>query len=138
MAGRCGQPCLRENPGVNGESSVQIDRGHWLYRFALDTGNIAIYRARRAGQSLTTRQRLLRWHVLIPPWRARYRIEAVDRFHKPTDRLYLADRDTTQVVAWGRFTYRTKNRRRLMAWTRPTLREICVGMEINGYFTARI
>jgi hypothetical protein len=37
---------------VNGESSVHIDRGHWLYRFALDTGNIAIYRARRAGQSL--------------------------------------------------------------------------------------
>jgi hypothetical protein len=37
---------------VNGESSVHIDRGHWLYRFALDAGNIAIYRARRAGQSL--------------------------------------------------------------------------------------
>lgn len=37
---------------MNGESSVHIDRGHWLYRFALDAGNIAIYRARRAGQSL--------------------------------------------------------------------------------------
>jgi hypothetical protein len=37
---------------VNGESSVHIDRGQWLYRFALDAGNIAIYRARRAGQSL--------------------------------------------------------------------------------------
>jgi hypothetical protein len=37
---------------VNGESSVHIDRGHWLYRVALDAGNIAIYRARRAGQSL--------------------------------------------------------------------------------------
>jgi hypothetical protein len=35
---------------VNGESSVHIDRGRWLYRFALDTDNIAIYRARRAGQ----------------------------------------------------------------------------------------
>jgi hypothetical protein len=37
---------------LNGESSVHIDRGQWLYRFALDAGNIAIYRARRAGQSL--------------------------------------------------------------------------------------
>jgi hypothetical protein len=37
---------------VNGESSVHIDRGHWLYRVALDAGNIAIYRSRRAGQSL--------------------------------------------------------------------------------------
>ncbi len=37
---------------MNGESSVHIDRGHWLYRFALDAGNIAIYRARRAGQNL--------------------------------------------------------------------------------------
>jgi hypothetical protein len=36
---------------VNGESSVHVDRGRWLYRFALDDDNIAIYRARRAGQS---------------------------------------------------------------------------------------
>jgi len=25
-----------------------------------------------------------------------------------------------------------------MAWTRPVLREICVGMEINGYLAARM
>jgi len=25
-----------------------------------------------------------------------------------------------------------------MAWTRPTLREICIGMEINGYFAGKI
>jgi len=25
-----------------------------------------------------------------------------------------------------------------MAWTRPKLREICIGMEINGYFVARM
>jgi hypothetical protein len=37
---------------VNGESSVHIDRGRWLYRFALNTDNIAIYRAKRAGQDL--------------------------------------------------------------------------------------
>jgi hypothetical protein len=37
---------------VNGEGSVNIDRGHWLYRFVLDTENIAIYRSRRVGQGL--------------------------------------------------------------------------------------
>jgi hypothetical protein len=37
---------------VNGESSVHIDRGRWLYRFALNTDSISIYRARRAGQDL--------------------------------------------------------------------------------------
>jgi len=25
-----------------------------------------------------------------------------------------------------------------MAWTRPKLREICVGLEINGYFTGKL
>jgi len=25
-----------------------------------------------------------------------------------------------------------------MAWTRPKLREICVGMEINGYFAGTL
>jgi hypothetical protein len=39
---------------VNGESSVHIDRGYWLYRFALDTDSIAIYRSRRTGQDLAT------------------------------------------------------------------------------------
>jgi coenzyme PQQ precursor peptide PqqA len=28
--------------------------------------------------------------------------------------------------------------RNLMAWTRPKLREICIGMEINGYFAAKL
>jgi len=37
---------------LNGESSVHIDRGQWLYRFALDNDSIAIYRAKRAGQHL--------------------------------------------------------------------------------------
>jgi coenzyme PQQ precursor peptide PqqA len=31
-----------------------------------------------------------------------------------------------------------KTRRHAMAWTRPILREICIGMEINGYFAARM
>jgi len=25
-----------------------------------------------------------------------------------------------------------------MAWTRPKLREICIGMEINGYFAGTL
>jgi coenzyme PQQ precursor peptide PqqA len=25
-----------------------------------------------------------------------------------------------------------------MAWTRPTIREICIGMEINGYMPSEI
>ncbi|MBO0710594.1 MAG: pyrroloquinoline quinone precursor peptide PqqA [Acetobacteraceae bacterium] len=25
-----------------------------------------------------------------------------------------------------------------MAWSRPILREICIGMEINGYFAGRM
>jgi len=25
-----------------------------------------------------------------------------------------------------------------MAWTRPVLREICIGMEINGYLAAKM
>ncbi|HET9059370.1 MAG TPA: hypothetical protein VFN61_05575 [Acidimicrobiales bacterium] len=39
---------------MNGESSVQIDRGKWLYRFVLDSGNIAIYRSHRSGQALVS------------------------------------------------------------------------------------
>jgi coenzyme PQQ precursor peptide PqqA len=31
---------------------------------------------------------------------------------------------------------REETRRDRMAWTRPKLREICIGMEINGYFAA--
>ncbi|WP_428540989.1 pyrroloquinoline quinone precursor peptide PqqA [Rhodopila sp.] len=30
------------------------------------------------------------------------------------------------------------DRRRQMAWTRPVLREVCIGMEINGYLAARM
>jgi coenzyme PQQ precursor peptide PqqA len=29
-------------------------------------------------------------------------------------------------------------RRHEMAWTRPKLREICIGMEINGYFAGTL
>jgi hypothetical protein len=41
-----------EVPRVNGESSVQVDRGRWLYRFVLDADSIAIYRSHRSGQDL--------------------------------------------------------------------------------------
>jgi coenzyme PQQ precursor peptide PqqA len=29
-------------------------------------------------------------------------------------------------------------RRHPMAWSRPKLREICIGMEINGYFAGKM
>jgi coenzyme PQQ precursor peptide PqqA len=29
-------------------------------------------------------------------------------------------------------------RRHQMAWTRPVLREICIGMEINGYLAGKL
>jgi coenzyme PQQ precursor peptide PqqA len=29
-------------------------------------------------------------------------------------------------------------RRPSMAWTRPKLRELCIGMEINGYFAGKL
>ena len=36
------------------------------------------------------------------------------------------------------FLVNDKARRYPMAWTRPKLREICVGMEINGYFAGTL
>lgn len=39
---------------VNGQESVYIDRGRWLYRFSLDSGVIAISRLRRSGQYLVS------------------------------------------------------------------------------------
>jgi hypothetical protein len=60
---------------VNGESSVQIDRGRWLYRFALETGSIAIYRARRAGQDLAP----------VEVWRALAVLGISDAFIVPVE-----------------------------------------------------
>ncbi len=37
---------------MNGEGSVPVDRGHWLYRFDIDVEALAMYRCRRAGQQL--------------------------------------------------------------------------------------
>jgi coenzyme PQQ precursor peptide PqqA len=33
--------------------------------------------------------------------------------------------------------YRNRERKK-MAWTRPKIREICIGMEINGYLPAEL
>jgi coenzyme PQQ precursor peptide PqqA len=38
----------------------------------------------------------------------------------------------------GAFLRNDKTEETLMAWTRPKLREICIGMEINGYFAAKL
>lgn len=47
------------------------------------------------------------------------------------------------LIAAGRFAFalaRGTNTRRgnVMAWTTPTLVEICIGLEINGYLPAEI
>jgi len=52
-------------------------------------------------------------------------------------------------VAWYNWTIQTRRckdspvryfrkRRQTMAWTRPVLREICIGMEINGYLAGKM
>jgi coenzyme PQQ precursor peptide PqqA len=38
----------------------------------------------------------------------------------------------------GAFLPNEKNQETPMAWTRPKLREICIGMEINGYFAGKL
>jgi coenzyme PQQ precursor peptide PqqA len=35
-------------------------------------------------------------------------------------------------------TLLTLLRETIMAWTRPKLREICIGLEINGYMTGAL
>lgn len=39
---------------MNGEGAVHVDRGRWLYRFVLDSNNVAIYRGHRLGQGLAS------------------------------------------------------------------------------------
>jgi coenzyme PQQ precursor peptide PqqA len=36
----------------------------------------------------------------------------------------------------GRIAARTNQMEKIMAWTTPTLVEICIGLEINGYLPA--
>lgn len=64
---------------MNGESSVHVDRGRWLYRFALDNDSIAIYRSRRAGQGL------------VPPdvWRCLAPLGVSDAFVVPVPSGWL-------------------------------------------------
>jgi coenzyme PQQ precursor peptide PqqA len=38
----------------------------------------------------------------------------------------------------GAFLRNDKSEETPMAWTRPKLREICIGMEINGYFAGKL
>ena len=38
----------------------------------------------------------------------------------------------------GAFLRNDKSEETPMAWTRPKLREICIGMEINGYFAGTL
>jgi hypothetical protein len=86
---------------VNGESSVQIDRGQWLYRFALDTGSIAIFRARRAGQDL----------VPAEVWRSLAIVGVSDAFIVPV------------AGGWQPFIELTEGRQRWALAKRPSMDE---------------
>lgn len=86
---------------MNGESSVQIDRGQWLYRFALDTGSIAIFRARRAGQDL----------VPAEVWRSLAIVGVSDAFIVPV------------AGGWQPFIELTEGRQRWALAKRPSLEE---------------
>jgi coenzyme PQQ precursor peptide PqqA len=44
--------------------------------------------------------------------------------------------DARQSVLWP--VHRSRRRNAAMAWTTPTLVEICIGLEINGYLPAEI
>jgi hypothetical protein len=86
---------------VNGESSVHIDRGRWLYRFTLDSGSIAIYRARRAGQDLAS----------VEVWRALAVLGISDAFIAPVN------------GGWQPFIELTESRQRWALASRATMAE---------------
>jgi len=86
---------------LNGESSVHIDRGRWLYRFALDNDSIAIYRARRAGQDL----------VPAEVWRALALLGVSDAFVVPVP------------GGWQTFVELDEGRQRWALETRASLAE---------------
>lgn len=86
---------------MNGEAQVQIDRGHWRYRFALDTDNIAIYRSERSGQEL----------VPVPAWRSLAALGVSDAFVVPVP------------GGWQPFIEVGDGRQRWALQRRPTLAE---------------
>lgn len=86
---------------MNGESSVHIDRGRWLYRFTLDSGSIAIYRARRAGQDLAS----------VDVWRALAVLGISDAFIVPVN------------GGWQPFIELTESRQRWALARRATMAE---------------
>jgi coenzyme PQQ precursor peptide PqqA len=51
-------------------------------------------------------------------------------------RPWSDDLACTILTATGAQTYRPSQGGSIMAWTTPTLVEICVGLEINGYLPA--
>jgi coenzyme PQQ precursor peptide PqqA len=53
------------------------------------------------------------------------------------ERSTLAERSTRNIVAPLRHEHSRQRKRRMhMIWTTPTLVEICIGLEINGYLPA--
>lgn len=64
---------------MNGQESVFIDRGRWLYRFNLDAGNIVISRSRRGGQYLAAPE----------VWRCISELGVTDAFIVTVDGVWL-------------------------------------------------
>lgn len=86
---------------MNGQDSVHIDRGRWLYRFSLDDRNISITRAPRSGQ-----------HLGSPDvWRCVAEIGVNDAFIVPAP------------GGWQAFVELSEGRHRWALAVRPTLEE---------------
>lgn len=66
-------------------------------------------------------------HLSIDDFAIPWTLWACSAKHKLAGRSWLTI--LTRMAKYGRYP---------MAWTRPKLREICIGMEINGYFAAKL
>jgi coenzyme PQQ precursor peptide PqqA len=89
------------------------------------------------------------FHPLPQPHRSRYwarglRISLIIKWRrKPGDRLLLGSTKAVRRAlrlsphrSGAIMQYNSKSEESLMVWTTPTLVEICIGLEINGYLPA--
>jgi coenzyme PQQ precursor peptide PqqA len=71
------------------------------------------------------------WHVCDRPVCA-----SVINHTKSNGRISMGAADLAAGSGCVIYAPMSKRRRRQMSWTTPTLVEICVGLEINGYLPA--
>jgi coenzyme PQQ precursor peptide PqqA len=55
---------------------------------------------------------------------------------EPNRRWWLRERPRSTTISSSRSSGGHKKLEEIMAWTTPTLVEICIGLEINGYLPA--